>query len=107
MWTPLLLYMGGLILSPLIEWAFHGPSRVREHQVAFEAAKSYQLYLYHCAIHLPLAWHTDNHSGATIDRINNARKALLDFGESIFSSLGTFISLIGALTALIWIWPRL
>ncbi|MBP6086554.1 hypothetical protein KA478_05300 [Patescibacteria group bacterium] len=46
----------------MVEWIFHGPSRVREMQLAFQTERAYQLYLYHAAISLPLEWHTNNHS---------------------------------------------
>jgi hypothetical protein len=58
-----------------------------ERQLKFEAVKYYKEYLYHCAISLPMEWHTDHHTGETIDKITKATEALGRFAESIFSAL--------------------
>lgn len=65
-------YFGLIALLPFIDRSFHGPSRVMERQLAFDVTKSYKLQLYHAAIHLPMSWHTDNHTGTTIDKISKA-----------------------------------
>lgn len=91
-----------MLFSPFVDRAFYWPARIMERQLAFEATKSYKMSLYHAAISLPMQWHTDHHTGTTIDKISKATNALEDFANSIFTNMGTFISLIGALIAL-WI----
>jgi hypothetical protein len=44
------------------------------------------------AIMLPMSWHSDNHSGETVDKINKASYALQNFSSDIYTSFGTFIS---------------
>ena len=103
----LLPYAIATLILPFMEWAFHGPARVREENLAFDTAKKYREDLYHKTIALPMVWHTNNHSGETIDRINKAVSALKSFGSNISQNLGTFISFIWALIALILLWPIL
>jgi len=83
----LIMYMSALAFLPILDWCFHGPSRVREEQLSFQTTKAYQLYLYHCATSLPLERHTDNHSGETIDKITKAKGALANFSGNIYSAL--------------------
>ena len=66
----LLPYAIATLILPFVEWAFHGPARVREENLAFKKKKKYREDLYHKTIALPMVWHTNNHSGETIDRIN-------------------------------------
>lgn len=103
----LLWYMWLLALLPLIDWLFHGPSRVREEQLSFDTTKAYQMYLYHCITSLPLERHTNNHSWDTIDKINKAKSALSNFSWNIYTALGTFVSFTGAMVALMVIRPLL
>lgn len=50
-----------------------------ERQLAFEATRAYKMDLYHQAISLPMQWHTDHHTGTTIDKIGKATTALQGF----------------------------
>jgi ABC-type multidrug transport system fused ATPase/permease subunit len=107
MMTNILPYATIMFLLPLVDWAFHGPSRIMERQLAFDATRLYKMSLYHMAISLPIERHTDNHTGTTIDKITKATGALERFASWIFSTVGTFISLVGALVALGLILPWL
>jgi ABC-type multidrug transport system fused ATPase/permease subunit len=56
--------------------------------------------LYHQALHLPVKWHQDNHSGATINRIRKAYEALKHFFQDGFMylhALSKFILSFGAM----------
>ena len=107
MWNTIYMYTWLLFGAKVVEWIFHGPSRVREMQLAFQTERAYQLYLYHAAISLPLEWHTNNHSWETIDRINKSKDSLSNFAWSLYSYLGTYISFAGAIIALSLIWPTI
>ncbi len=88
------MYGLGFLGLKLLEWAFHGPARVMERQLAFNISKNYLDELYHKVIHLQVSWHKDNHSGITINRIRKAYTALKDFfqaGFSYFQSLCKFV----------------
>lgn len=75
-----LIYVG----LKLTEWAFHGPARVMERQLAFNLSRNYLQEAYHQALHLPVKWHQDHHSGATINRIRKAYEALKYFFQNGF-----------------------
>lgn len=75
-----LIYVG----LKLIEWIFHGPARIMERQLAFNLSRNYLQEAYHQALHLPVKWHQDHHSGATINRIRKAYEALKYFFQNGF-----------------------
>jgi ABC-type multidrug transport system fused ATPase/permease subunit len=88
------IYVLGFLCLRLIEWTFHGPARVMERQIAFHVSKNFMEALYHKVLHLPVKWHQENHSGATISRLRKAYEALRDFfqhGFVYFYSFGKFI----------------
>ena len=70
--TLTLWYAGGFMALKLAEWVFHGPSRIMERQLAFNLSSNFLSELYHQTLHLPVSWHKDHHSGATINRIRKA-----------------------------------
>jgi ATP-binding cassette subfamily B protein len=78
------LYGGIYLLMKLIEWAFHGPARVLERKLAFNLSRNFLQELYHQTLHLPVRWHQDHHSGATINRIRKAYEALKEFFQNGF-----------------------
>jgi ATP-binding cassette subfamily B protein len=75
-----LLY-GGLTL---IFWLLHGPSRLIERRVGFNASRTFIATLYRMVTEMPLRWHQDHHSGSTINRIRKAEKALFVFSQGQF-----------------------
>lgn len=94
------LFAGGYLGLKLIEWAFHGPARVMERKLAFHLSKNFLDELYYQILHLPIKWHKDNHSGATINKIQKAFGALKEFFQNGFvyvQVLGKFIFSLGAM----------
>lgn len=88
------LYVGAYLFLRLIDWAFHGPARIMECELAFNMSRNFLQELYHKALHLPVKWHQDHHSGATINRIRKAYEALKEFFQEGFMyahSLGKFV----------------
>ena len=81
------LYGGIFVGLKILEWAFHGPARIMERQLAFDVSRNFLDELYHQTLHLPLTWHKTHHSGATINRINKAYNALKTFFENGFTYL--------------------
>ncbi|MBZ5857795.1 ABC transporter ATP-binding protein [Flavihumibacter profundi] len=79
-----MLYVGAFIVLKLSEWAFHGPARILERQLAFNLSRNFLQERYHQALHLPVKWHQDHHSGATINRIRKAYEALKGFFDGGF-----------------------
>ncbi|HTF17371.1 MAG TPA: ABC transporter ATP-binding protein, partial [Chryseolinea sp.] len=78
------LYGCAFLLMKLIEWGFHGPARVLERKLAFNLSRNFLQELYHQTLHLPVRWHQDHHSGATINRIRKAYEALKEFFQNGF-----------------------
>lgn len=78
------IYGGAYLLLKIIEWGFHGPARILERKLAFNLSRNFLQDLYHQTLHLPVKWHQDHHSGATINRIRKAYEALKDFFQNGF-----------------------
>ena len=94
------LYVGVYLLIKLVDWYFHGIARVREMDLAFNISQNFLRELYFKAVHLPVQWHQDNHSGATINRIRKAYEALKKFfthGYEYMHAAAKFIFSFGAM----------
>lgn len=79
-WIYIALYM----IIHLSSWFFHGIGRIKERKLAFNISRNFLQELYHKTLHLPVKWHQDNHSGATINRVRKAYDALKEFFENGF-----------------------
>lgn len=93
-------YAGGFMGLKVLEWAFHGPARVMERRLAFNLSRNFLDELYHQTLHLPVSWHKDHHSGATINRIRKAYDALKSFFQNGFiylHALSKFLFSFGAM----------
>ena len=99
------MYTGGYLLLMLLEWAFHGPARIMERELAFHLSRNFLNELYHQALHLPVRWHQDHHSGATINRIRKAYEALKDFFQNGFMFLHAFSKFIFSFIAILYFSP--
>ena len=99
------LYGGAYFGLMLFEWAFHGPARVMERKLAFDLSQNFLDETYHQALHLPIKWHQDHHSGATINRIRKAYEALKEFFENGFMFFHAFAKFIFSFIAIVWFSP--
>jgi len=100
-----LWYAGGFMALKLAEWSFHGPSRVMERQLAFNLSSNFLNDLYHQTLHLPVSWHKDHHSGATINRIRKAYEALKNFFQSGFTYMHTISKCVFSFAAMLYFSP--
>lgn len=98
-------YAGIFMLLKLAEWIFHGPARIMERHLAFNLSRNFLQELYHQTLHLPVRWHQDHHSGATINRIRKAYEALKEFFENGFMYLYTFTKFLSSFIAMIYFSP--
>ncbi|MBC8110288.1 MAG: ABC transporter ATP-binding protein [Verrucomicrobia bacterium] len=98
-------YGGAYLALKLLEWAFHGPARILERQLAFNLSRNFLDEMYHQTLHLPAKWHQDHHSGATINRIRKAYQALKDFFDSGFMYVHAFLKFIFSLVAMVYFSP--
>ena len=99
------LYAGAYIGLKLLEWGFHGPARVLERKLAFNLSHNFLQELYHQTLHLPVKWHQDHHSGATINRIRKAYEALKDFFQNGFIYMYALSKFIFSFVAMIFFSP--
>lgn len=99
------MYVGGFIGLKLLEWCFHGPARVMERQVAFHVSRNFLEDLYHQVLHLPVKWHQDHHSGATISRLQKAHGSLRDFYQNGFIYIHSFSKFVLSFGAMLYFSP--
>ncbi len=101
-----LLYAAGFLGLKLLEWAFHGPARVMERKLAFDLSRNFLQERYHQALRLPVKWHQDHHSGATINRIRKAYEALKHFFDGGFMYIHALTKFVISFVAMIYFSPR-
>ena len=99
------IFAGLFLLLKLMDWGFHGPARIMERNLAFKLGRNFLQELYHQSLHLPVKWHQDHHSGATISRIRKAYEALKGFFQNGFMYLYTLTKFISSFTAMIFFSP--
>jgi ABC-type multidrug transport system fused ATPase/permease subunit len=80
--------------------AFHRTGRYYEFQVEFGIYQRFMKQHYTIISELPLQWHTDHHSGDTINRLNKATSALREFTSSQYMYIEHFVTLVGPIIAL-------
>jgi len=89
----------------LLDWSFHGPSRIVERRLAFNMGRNFLMELYHKTLRLPVKWHQDHHSGSIINRIRKAHEALRGFFERGFEYVYTIFKFFFSFIAMIWFSP--
>ncbi len=99
------VYAGGVLALKVLEWAFHGPARVLERRLAFNLSRNFLDELYHQTLHLPVSWHKDHHSGATINRIRKAYDALKLFFQDGFVYLHAISKFLFSFGAMLYFSP--
>ncbi len=99
------LYAGVFLGLRGLGWLLHGPARVMERQLAFDLSRNYLDSLYHQALHLPVGWHQDHHSGATINRLRKAYEALRDFFQNGFVYLNAISKFVFSFGAMVYFSP--
>lgn len=100
-----LLYVGGYLAIKFGEWCLHGPARIMERQLAFNLSRNFLQERYHQALHLPVKWHQDNHSGAVINRIRKAYESLKEFFERGFMYMHALCKLVFSVVAMLYFSP--
>lgn len=102
--TLLILLLVTFIIH-LAFWGFHGPARVIERANAFNVRANYRRSLLKGVLNLPLDWHTDRHSGDTIDRIEKGSTGLYSFSEGSFVIISSLVKLMVSYAMLIYVCP--
>ena len=99
------IYAFGYLGLRLLEWSMHGPARVMEQRLAFNVSRNFQDELYGNILHLPVQWHQENHSGATISKSRKAHEALRSFFQNGFIYLYSFGKFVFSFAAMIYFSP--
>jgi len=84
---------------------FHRAARFIERYVAFKARKRFLVSTYGILQSLPLQWHSENHSGNVIDRVNKAGDSIYYFGQYQANCIEVIIKFIGSFIILTIISP--
>ncbi|MDX2282725.1 MAG: ABC transporter ATP-binding protein [Bacteroidia bacterium] len=99
------LYVAAYLALRLADWAFHGPGRVLERELAFTLSRNYLEDMYHKVLSLPVKWHQDHHSGSTISRIRKAYEALKEFFQNGFMYLHALAKFVFSFAAMLYFTP--
>ncbi len=102
-------FLVGLIATffavEVVGWALHGPSRIMETENAFMAKVKYKTHLLGGVLAYPIEWHTNHHSGDTIDKVEKGAQGVYGFGENTFQIIHAFFALLSGLVALFYFDP--
>jgi ATP-binding cassette subfamily B protein len=100
-----LLYVAGYISIKFAQWCFHGPARVMERSLSFNLSRNFLQEKYHQVLHLPVKWHQDHHSGATINRVRKAYESLRDFFDHGFMYVYAVMKFVVSVGAMLYFIP--
>lgn len=95
----------GLIAINVVFWSIHGPARVMERRNAFKARMNYRYHLLSGILRLPLEWHSEHHSGDSIDKIEKGTTSLYNFSASTFEIINGGVQLVGSYAVLAYFSP--
>lgn len=98
-------YAGVYFLTHILDWSLHGNARVMERQLAFNISRNYLHELYHQALHLPVEWHQDHHSGSIISRVRKAYDAIKSFFQDGFRYINIFTQFLVSFAAMVYFSP--
>lgn len=99
------IFLGYYALLSLGFWIFHGSARVLERQTSFFIVKNFTETIFETIASLPLKWHKDNHSGATINRVKKATTALKSFTDEGYIYIETIVRFFVSLAAIFFLMP--
>ena len=89
----------------VVYWVFHSTARILERTASFHIVKNFTEDMFGKIASLPLRWHKDNHSGATIDKLRKASNALRQFSSEGFTYIETIVHSVIAIAAIVYIVP--
>lgn len=98
----LFFFLSMLLAINMGFWAFHGPARVIENKNAFLVRANYKKYLLDGVMALPMEWHTNHHSGDTIDKIEKGAQSLFNYAGATFQIIQSVIRLVSSYVILFY-----
>lgn len=98
---PILLWdLALMVILVIAFWCLHAPARVIENRNAFLVRSNYKKYLLDGVMAFPMDWHTDHHSGDTIDKVEKGTTALYKYSGDTFQLIESIARLVGSYFAL-------
>jgi len=101
----LILLLSMVVIVDLVFWTFHGPARVLEQYNSFLVRINYRKRLLGGILSMPLMWHSEHHSGDTIDKVNRGADALHNFSNDSFQVIYAIMRMIVSYSALVYFCP--
>lgn len=98
--STILWYTSLFIFLYLGFWALHGPARVIERKNSFLCRANYKKHLVDGTLGLSPGWHSEHHSGDTIDKIEKGTTGLFNFSGHMFEVISASMRLVGSYIAL-------
>ena len=98
----IMLYLSVFIFMELGFWTFHGPAMIIQAKNSFLVRANYKKYLLDRTMSLPAQWHTDHHSGDTIDKIEKGTGALYRYSSESYEVIQTLVLFLGSYIALMY-----
>lgn len=83
-------------------WLFHLPARIIERNNSFVVRANYKKYLVDGVLLMPAEWHTNHHSGDTIDKIEKATAGLYQYSGSTFEIIEAILRFASSYIALMY-----
>lgn len=99
------IYVASYLGLQLLQWLFHGPGRILEREMAFDISRNFLDDSYHKLLLLPVQWHNQNHTAATVNRLKKAYLALRNFFQNSFGYLQTLIQFCISFVAMTYFAP--
>lgn len=99
---PIFLTLSLFLISEIVFWFIWAPARIIEQKNAFLIKKNYKEHLLKGVMDLPLSWHTDRHSGDTIDKIEKGSSALFNFSADEFMYIKALMRFVSSFAVLIY-----
>lgn len=94
------MWLSLFVISFFVFWMFHYPGRIIERKNAFLVRANYKKFMLHGIMNLPLQWHTDHHSGDTIDKIEKGSQSMFRYSQELFTVIETVLTFVIAFIAL-------
>ncbi len=99
----LLFIVSLFVIQVVAFWTLHGPARIIERKNAFIVSTSYRRYLLEGVMGLPMSWHTNHHSGNTIDKVEKGSEALYQYSSNTFEIIDSLVKFITSYAALVYL----
>ena len=98
--STIVMWLTSILVLYVGFWLFHGPARVIELKNSFLVRANYKKFLLDGTMNLPSEWHTNHHSGDTIDKVEKGTLALFNYSGNTFEVIEFIIRFVSSYLAL-------